>query len=151
MKCKKCGEEAKIVNKFFCLCKKCNNIRLYGNAFGKKYDFKKSKPRKISSNKNVKINKDEEFYLKCFNQSNHVCEECGVELPNYFRDANNKVVARYQYSHIVPKSIAPNLRYDINNVNILCLKCHQKWENGDKKSMKIYEKNKIAFPNFFDK
>jgi hypothetical protein len=30
----------------------------------------------------------------------------------------------------------------------LCHTCHFKWDMGDKKSMKIYEKNRLKYPHF---
>ena len=82
---------------------------------------------------------DETFYEKCFNKSNHKCEECGEQLNTDFRDENGKVMNRWRYSHVIPKSIAPELRHNILNINNLCLKHHMKWENEDKKNMDIYE------------
>lgn len=170
MCCSKCNLDKKIVNKHFFLCLECNNERLYGNKYGKKYNktyIKKRSNRRLNNKKvgkksmfsksnkidNVstksKIKKDEDFYEKCFNNSDHKCEECGVDLPDIFRDIDGRVVARWRYSHIVPKSIAPELRRSEININHLCLKDHQRWENGDKKSMRIYEKNKARLPQFF--
>lgn len=87
-------------------------------------------------------------YAEVFKRSEHKCEECGAALNDVFQDENGKVIANFRYSHIVPKSIAPELRYNPENFNNLCLADHMKWENGDKKSMKIYKKNKEKFPNY---
>lgn len=103
----------------------------------------------------VKINKvlerDELFYLECFNNSNHKCEECNTSLPNEFRDADDKIIARFRYSHVIPKSIAPELRHKIENINHLCLECHNRWEHGDKSSMNIFAENLKNFPNYLSK
>lgn len=96
-----------------------------------------------------RIQQDEIFYEKCFNTSNHKCEECGKNLPQDFRDDDNKVIARWRYSHIIAKSIAPELRYTIKNINHLCLEHHTQWDFGDKKIMKIYKSNSKRFPQFF--
>jgi len=87
------------------------------------------------------IDKDEEFYKECFDQSDHRCEECGKRLNDEFRDDDGRVIARWRYSHIIPKSIAPRLRHIVLNINHLCLEHHEMWENGDKESMNIFEKN----------
>jgi hypothetical protein len=171
MKCKKCKKETEIANKHFGLCLPCNNIRLHGSKYGKQYKkigrdrkslktpknrlkhkvidgekvFKKQGGRRFGKNFEL----DELFYEKCFNKSNHKCEECSVELPNDFRDTNGKIIARFRYSHIVAKSIASELRHDINNINHLCAKCHTKWDFGNKKEMKIYDKNAKKFPKYF--
>lgn len=168
MECSGCHKEKDIVNKYFKLCLKCNNIRLYGNEYGKRYkDTKKDRkslrseinglksnlnrlvyPVDVSSKKKTMQEKDEEFYEECFNSSDHICEECGDNLPKKFRGEDGKILARYRFSHIVAKSIAPELRHKIKNINDLCLKCHTKWDFGDRKSMKIYDKNKEKFPQF---
>ena len=170
MKCEKCGEEKPITNKHFCLCRECNNIRLYGNKYGKRHNYatkisnslrthKKGFKTKTKqsyfapnfSKEEKKINiilEDELFYEKCFNLSNHKCEECGCDLPETFRDDDGKIIARYRYSHIVPKSLSKSLRHNITNINHLCLKHHIQWDFGDKKSMKIYDKNRRLFLSY---
>lgn len=176
MKCKKCSQDKPIMNKFHGLCLECNNERLHGSKYGKQYkglqnnskpwraakkpkkfrNKKKDKPKKSLFVKQLKekdtismIEKDEKFYEECFNNSNHKCEECGCNLPTDFRDENGKIIARWRYSHIIPKSIAPKLRHLIKNINHLCLKHHMQWENGDKENMKIYSENAKKFPNYF--
>ena len=47
------------------------------------------------------------------------------------------------FSHILSKGSQPRLRHNKENVNILCLQCHQSWEFGDKKAMRIYPSNEI--------
>lgn len=149
--CSCCGKHKRIVNKFFFLCMFCNNLRLSKNKKEKttldnSYFVKDLKSVKKTTSQ--KIKEDEHFYEKCFNQSNHKCEECGCQLPDFFRDENGKVAARWRYSHIIPKSISKDLRHKIENINHLCLKHHMQWENGDKQNMNIYNKNKLIFPEF---
>ena len=156
MSCKKCSRDLELVNKHFKLCRECNNERLYGNKYGKRYDMSKPKRKPLkrarikSSSKrtsnNIKL--DEVFYEECFNMSDHRCEECGAPLPEEFRDDDGKVLARWRYSHIIPKSVAPKLRRDVNNINHLCLKHHMQWENGDKQNMSIYSGNLNRFPKY---
>lgn len=118
--------------------------------------FNKNENEKIIHSRGDKRSKswqvfifDELFYEKCFNKSDHKCEECGKQLNTDFRDEEGRIVNRWRYSHVIPKSIAPELRHDILNINNLCLFHHMMWENGDKESMKIYEGNVDNFPNFF--
>lgn len=101
--------------------------------------------------KNPTALRDEELYLESFNSSNHECEECGTSLPNEFRDEDQKIIARWRYSHIIPKSIAPDLRHSVENINNLCLNCHSEWENGFKAGMRIFAKNLKKFPNYLSK
>jgi hypothetical protein len=170
MKCKKCESEY-VVNKWFGLCQECNNERLHGNKFGKvaKYNETKKEPLKKDNNKNKrivdrgqrlvvwsggrsagkKILRDEIFYEACFNECKvHKCEECGSGLNEIFRGDDGKVINRARYSHIVPKSIAPELRHQIININHLCLTCHQKWDFGKRTEMKIYAKNQVRLPRY---
>ncbi len=173
MACKKCKKDRPIVNKFHGLCNECNNMRLHGNIYGKQhsYIYKPKPARKTAVNKvnkkktlsisspdfynadlkttREKILEDEVFYEKCFNSSNHKCEECGNPLPEVFRDEDGKVIAKWRYSHIIAKSIAKYLRHKLLNINHLCQECHTKWDHGDKKSMAIYKNNALRFPYFF--
>ena len=173
MECKQCGSKY-VSNKWFKLCSECNNKRLHGSKYGKQADYKekKIKPLKSANNKFSKkrvidkgekvlvsggnkksksfqkILMDEIFYEKCFNNSDHKCEECKTKLPNEFRDDDDKVLYRARYSHIIPKSTAPELRHSVDNINHLCITCHQEWDFGIKKKMKIYIKNQLMFPNY---
>lgn len=143
-----CGECGKfpITNAHFKLCTSCNKKRLGEKKSPIKKELRKSVV-KSSSRTNDKIKADELFYKECFDVSNHLCEECETQLPTSFSE-NGKVLARWRYSHIIPKSIAPNLRHTIDNINHLCLECHQKWENGLKKEMLIYKGNQKRFPQY---
>ena len=175
MSCKKCKKDKDIVNKFHGLCFQCNNKRLESLKKPKLYKHTKQKSkdttdspkrfrRSVKGNKSDKIVyggdkrskslvtkvMDEMFYEKCFNEcTNHSCEECGESLPTEFRGDDGKVLYRARYSHIIAKSIAPELRHDVKNINHLCLKHHMQWEFGDKENMKIYKANKERFPKYF--
>lgn len=47
------------------------------------------------------------------------------------------------FSHILPKSIAPELRLDERNIWIVCSNCHYSWEFGDRSQQKFDEKRKL--------
>jgi hypothetical protein len=166
MNCKECKQTKPIVNKHFGLCLECNNIRLHGSKHGKQHKFTNTKRTPLRSRKNksnslfsnlepkkkastTRLELDEQFYLRCFEKSNHRCEECGKRLPTEFRDSEGNVNARWRYSHIVAKSIAPELRRNEDNINHLCQEHHTQWDHGDRKVMKIYEKNAAKFPRYF--
>ena len=147
MSCSKCGENRELVNKHFKLCLICNNERLSSNKMNKPVINRLTYSPKTVNKTQDKIGEDEKFYLECFNLSNHECEECGKPLPTEFRDENGKVIARWRYSHILPKSIYPELRHNVENINHLCLIHHTQWDHGDKTTMKIYNLNSKKFPN----
>jgi hypothetical protein len=172
--CKNCKKKQKISNAFFGLCLICNNERLRlkngvkknkttkymqkQKEFNKKAnnklksDFKESLGRKTNEKKrNGAIIEDEKFYEQSFNLSNHKCEECNKQLSTDFRGEDGKVLVRWRYSHVIPKSIAPELRHNLLNINNLCLQCHQEWENGDKVKMSIFSHNYSNFPNYLNK
>lgn len=104
---------------------------------------------KLKGKDKTMLELDEEFYKECFDNSSHKCEECNCDLPTNFRNEDGFIEARWRYSHIIPKSIAPELRHDINNINHLCLSDHQEWENGDRESMRIYDENSKKFGKYF--
>lgn len=96
----------------------------------------------------IKHQKDRELYLYIFNTRPHKCEECDCDLPDVFEifDATferDSIVCISQYSHIITKGSRPDLRWHKKNINRLCPKCHDKWEFGDRESMRIYEPNQI--------
>ena len=126
--CKECGVY-RISNAHYKLCHRCNQKRLLRRRDNRKRD--------------KRISDDERVYEMIWNSKEHVCEECGCELGNEFRDFDGVVVDRFRYSHIMPKSTYPRLRHVWINFNLLCIDCHQCWENGEKEKMKIWEKNKV--------
>lgn len=75
---------------------------------------------------------DEDFYKFCWSVYPHYCEETGRPLLEYS--------ASY-ISHILTRGAHPDMRYDPRNVNILCYQMHEKWEFGNRKEMRIYERN----------
>jgi 5-methylcytosine-specific restriction endonuclease McrA len=62
---------------------------------------------------------DAAFYKFVWDNGLHYCENCGIHLADYS--------ASY-ISHIKTRGAHTELRYNIGNVNILCLECHSKWE-----------------------
>ena len=115
--CKECGKEDYIWSKG--RCKPCASK-----------SYKKLGPSKKAKDK---IDLDTKFYEELWSERPHYCEGCDKDL--------GKNWERYMFSHILSKGSQPKLRHNKDNINILCLECHQKWEFGDKKSMKIYPAN----------
>ena len=72
------------------------------------------------------------FYHYCWENSDKICEECQRPLNNY---------SPVYISHIKTRGSHPEMAFDPRNVNILCYKHHNMWENGDKEKMRIYPRN----------
>jgi hypothetical protein len=168
--CNNCNKSvSSFANAFHKLCETCNLKRLEESKYNKinkhtrierkssktkETRFKRTVDKGVKDKKSKKVNKniklDELFYKECFNSCNdHKCEECNTQLPTNFKSDDGKILYRARYSHIIAKSIAPELRHIVKNINHLCFTCHQKWEFGNKKSMKIYSKNKLRLPKYF--
>lgn len=155
-----------IVNVKYGLCGSCNRLRIDNRTpeakLAKVYTFIKKasssiKPIKRTiikplTTKGVEmIKKDEEFYEKVWNSKEHNCEECDRFLGDEFRDDNGKVIDRFRYSHILPKGGRyGQFRHRLENMNLLCLDCHQEWEHGIKEDMKIYVKNIIIMEDLYE-
>ncbi len=78
---------------------------------------------------------NERFYRFCWKHKPHICEECMKPLKEYS--------ATY-ISHIRTRGAFPEMAFDCRNVNILCFEHHKQWENGDRKSMRIYGVNEFT-------
>ena len=78
---------------------------------------------------------NERFYRFCWKHKPHICEECMKPLKEYS--------ATY-ISHIRTRGAFPEMAFDCRNVNILCFEHHNQWENGDRKSMRIYGVNEFT-------
>jgi len=115
--CKECGKEDYIFSKG--RCKPCAS--------------KSYKKPGLSNKAKAKIDLDTNFYKEIWGERFHYCEECHKDLGDKWE--------RYMFSHILSKGSNPAFRHDKDNINILCLECHQQWEFGDKKSMSIYPEN----------
>lgn len=47
------------------------------------------------------------------------------------------------FSHVMPKSIAPELRLDKRNIWIVCEDCHVSWETGSRNQPKFDKKREL--------
>lgn len=75
---------------------------------------------------------NEKFFRWVWEHKKHICEETMRPLYNY---------SAAFCSHILARGAYPEMAHDPRNINILCLEAHNKWENGNKKEMRIYKKN----------
>lgn len=88
----------------------------------------------MSDKAKSQIARDTAFYKEIWEERPHSCENCGINLGDTWK--------RYMFSHLITKGAHPELRYDKRNLSMSCLKCHQQYETGDRKSMRVYEKYK---------
>lgn len=81
--------------------------------------------------KGITDNKDEKFFKYVWDNSPHVCSECGKIL-NEFK--------RWYIHHILAKSNFPYFRTDPRNAIILCYQHHNEIESSiSAPKMKVYE------------
>lgn len=77
---------------------------------------------------------NEKFYRWCWEHYPHICQETMRPLHEY---------SAIHISHIMTRGAHPETAHDPRNVNILCLASHNKWENGNRYGMRIYQSNKL--------
>lgn len=99
------GEKKYIVNQFHKLCI---------------YHYQK----KIKSNK--KPTGEKELFAEIWAERPHVCVNCKVQLGTEARV--------HYFSHIKPKSTHPELRLNKDNIQILCMDCHNAYDFQGKKN-----------------
>jgi HNH endonuclease. len=71
--------------------------------------------KKMLENNKHKWAKDTAFFEEIWMERIHYCEKCHAPI-NHF--------AKWNFHHIKPKAKFPKLRYDKDNIMILCLQCH---------------------------
>lgn len=77
---------------------------------------------------------NERFYRFCWDHYPHQCAETMRPLDQYS--------ATY-VSHILTRGAHPEMAHDPRNVNILSFEQHNRWENGDRKNMRIFAGNQV--------
>ena len=77
---------------------------------------------------------NERFYRFCWDHYPHQCAETMRPLKQYS--------ATY-VSHILTRGANPEMAHDPRNVNILSFEQHNRWENGDRKNMRIFAGNQV--------
>ena len=110
--------------------------------------FEKRQGLKKFSDKMVALHKeDATFYEKIWSTRAHYCENCGKFLSNDFKNSKGNIIL-YRYAHIIPKSIYPYLRHYDQNIMLLCLDCHSKFDNSPKE---IVEQMKCHNSEYIEK
>jgi predicted metal-binding protein len=67
------------------------------------------------------VDKDFSFYSEIWKERLHQCEKCGVGLGSEWK--------KWNFHHILEKSKRPDLRYDKNNLLLVCLMCHSNFHS----------------------
>lgn len=70
----------------------------------------------------IQSEKDREFYEKIWKSRLHTCVVCNTYLGSEMKIA--------YMDHLLEKSIYPELRYEPDNIAIVCLDCHGNKTNG---------------------
>jgi hypothetical protein len=119
------------------ICKECNTEDfIFSKGRCKRCSSKTWQTTPKTSDKtkaNIKVNKI--YYQmqidtnKAINKGRCICEECNIEI---------KEPKGMNVSHIISKGSNVALYLEPLNSYVLCVPCHQKWEFGDRASMKIY-------------
>lgn len=78
---------------------------------------------------------NERFYRWAWEHKVQVCEECMRPLREY---------SAVNVSHILTRGAHPDMAHDPRNVNLLCLRHHNQWENGRREAMRIYRSNMLT-------
>lgn len=76
---------------------------------------------------------NERLFRWVWDHKPHYCEECLKPLKDF---------SAVYCSHIVSRGAFPEMAHDPRNINILCFKHHNEWENGSRERMRIYPGNK---------
>lgn len=110
---------------------------------GKKTTIKRKAPsiEKIQASVEQK-EKDREFYNKIWASRPHRCVVCNAPLGSEMKTA--------YMDHLLEKSVYPELRYEEDNIAIVCLDCHGCKTNGFPK-FKHEELINNAFNKFINK
>lgn len=123
-------------------------IKYRENSLKNKTKISRTKIRKFSS-KMINLHKeDAKFYQKIWNERPHYCENCGKFLGDSFFDENGKIINLFRYAHIITKTKYPLLRHNSENLMLLCLDCHTKFDNSPLEvveEMNCYDKDKIVY------
>lgn len=109
------------------ICIGCNTEQyIFSRGYCQRCTPKKPVKKK---NKNAKTNQD--FYeMALLESKDKACENCDCEIP--FPTATN-------VSHIITKGANTFIRSHPLNYFYLCHRCHDVYEFGDRKAMRIYE------------
>lgn len=127
MKCKTCGKNA---DSEFCF--KCKPRKPLSSGKGLTSKMSVISNIKAKNVHNDGHNQQREMFINIWNKRSHRCENCDTHL--------GSEPLSYMFDHILEKSKYPDLRYEEENICMLCLDCH-----SDKTNCKLsdFMKEKI--------
>jgi hypothetical protein len=136
VECKKCGKKCEKDYCFHCKPKK-------GLSRGHLKAYR-APQRHYKPKDDVDVHLMQKFFLQVWNKrKEHRCEECNQSL--------GREPLSYMFDHILEKQRYPQLKFEEENIQYLCLLCHDKKTRGfisEKINNKIvFVKNKF---NIFD-
>lgn len=76
---------------------------------------KKKKPEQIQEQKE-QYEEDWKFYTKIWSKRLHICQVCSTHLGN--------IIKNYFFDHLLEKQTYPELRYEEENIALVCYECH---------------------------
>jgi hypothetical protein len=128
MKCKTCGKNA---DSEYCFAHKSRKpLPSSGKGFSSNMNGKSF--TKAPKKDNERVVMQREFFLSIWKKRLHRCENCDAYL--------GSEPLSYMFDHVLEKSKYPDLRYEEENICMLCLDCH-----SDKTNCKLsdFMKEKI--------
>ena len=128
MKCKTCGKNA---DSEYCFAHKSRKPLSSGRGLTSRMSVISNKKFNNVQN-NVHFTEMREFFLSIWKKKLHRCENCDAHL--------GSEPLSYMFDHVLEKSKYPDLRYEEENICMLCLDCH-----SDKTNCKLsdFMKEKI--------
>lgn len=115
-RCKKCGNDGVLNSRSVC----ADCVFKESHDGMDRYEYARS----VQKQKTKKPTGEKELFFEIWAERPHKCSNCGKSLGNIPN-------VRF-FSHIKSKGAYPELRLDKENIELLCLDCHENHEFGDK-------------------
>jgi hypothetical protein len=142
MKCKVCGKNAQSEYCFLHKPKKQLTKRMDPTSklgVGKSIQKRTSKQLSKEIDKKIQAHKMFEFFVDIWKKKKHVCENCNKYL--------GEQPLSYMFDHLLEKSKYPELKFEEENIMLVCLECHDEKTRGfySEKVMKLIESLKLKY------
>lgn len=104
-----------------CKVEGCNSNVWSGDTCRRHTSYKPLQAKKKEVNEDINLMK--KFFLEVWNKHReHICESCGKPLGN--------TPSSYMFDHILEKQKYPQLKFEEENIQYLCLHCHDEKTRG---------------------